>query len=103
MKQKLVLTALVLSAVCSHACVQVSDEGKAPKLATHVSDWRGEVIYQVLVDRFANGDINNDYQVRPGSLARYQGGDWRGLADHLDYIQALGVTTLWISPVVKNV
>ena len=99
MKQKLVLAALVFAA----ACVQVPDEGKAPKLATHVGDWRGEVIYQVLVDRFANGDINNDYQVRPGSLARYQGGDWRGLADHLDYIQALGVTTLWISPVVKNV
>ncbi|WP_410969089.1 alpha-amylase family glycosyl hydrolase, partial [Salmonella sp. SAL4444] len=33
----------------------------------------------------------------------YQGGDWRGMAEHLDYIQALGVTTLWISPVVKNV
>ena len=42
-------------------------------------------------------------QVRPGYLARFQGGDWRGLDDHLDYLEALGVTTLWISPVVKNV
>ena len=84
-------------------CVGVPDDGKQPALATHVDDWRDEVIYQVLVDRFANGDVNNDYKVRPGYLARFQGGDWQGLIDHLDYIKALGVTTLWISPVVKNV
>ena len=84
-------------------CVSVPDDGKQPAIATHVGDWRDEVIYQVLVDRFANGDVNNDYKVRPGYLARFQGGDWQGLIDHLDYIKALGVTTLWISPVVKNV
>jgi alpha-amylase len=103
--KKLVIASLVFAACVlpEIGCVQVPDEGQKPKLATHVSDWRGEVIYQVLTDRFANGDPNNDYLVRPGYLARYQGGDWRGMAEHLDYIQALGVTTLWISPVVKNV
>ena len=45
----------------------------------------------------------NDYNVDPTSLAHWHGGDWKGLEDHLDYIQALGVTTIWISPVVKNV
>ncbi len=84
-------------------CVSIPDEGKQPLLATHVDDWRDEVIYQVLVDRFANGDVNNDLNVRPGALARFQGGDWRGLTEHLDYVKSLGVTTLWISPVVKNV
>lgn len=84
-------------------CVSVPDEGKQAPLATWVGDWRDEVMYQVLVDRFANGDINNDFQVRAGFLARYQGGDWRGLIDQLGYIKDLGVTTLWISPVVKNV
>lgn len=68
-----------------------------------VADWRDEVIYQVLVDRFANGDPNNDWNVDEGDLGRYQGGDWRGLKDKLDYLQALGVTTLWISPAVANV
>jgi glycosidase len=85
------------------ACVAVPDEGKKPVLGTHVEDWRDEVIYQVLVDRYADGDVNNDYKVQPGALARYQGGDWRGLRENLDYVQSLGVTTLWISPVVKNV
>lgn len=84
-------------------CVTIPDEGKQPALATHVQDWRDEVIYQVLVDRFADGDINNDFAVQPGALARYQGGDWKGLEDHLDYLQKAGVTTMWISPIVKNV
>jgi glycosidase len=84
-------------------CITVPENEQQPKLGTHVGDWRDEVIYQVLVDRFADGDLNNDYNVRPGALARFQGGDWKGLADHLDYIKDLGVTTLWISPIVKNV
>ena len=66
-------------------------------------DWRDEIIYQVIIDRFANGDINNDHRSLPSALGRYQGGDWQGLIDHLDYLSALGVTALWISPVVKNI
>ncbi|MBX3234429.1 MAG: alpha-amylase [Labilithrix sp.] len=106
MKSKvLALGMLVLGAavVPETGCVSVSDEHAQPTLGTHVGDWRDEVIYQVLIDRFANGDVNNDYMVRPGALARFQGGDWRGMAEHLDYIKELGVTTLWISPIVKNV
>ncbi|MEN9785018.1 MAG: hypothetical protein RLZZ299_282 [Pseudomonadota bacterium] len=74
-------------------------------ISNHVEDWRDEVIYQVLVDRFANGDVNNDLNVShdPGELARYLGGDYQGILDHLDYLEQLGVTTLWISPVVVNV
>ena len=66
-------------------------------------DWRDEIIYQVIVDRFANGDINNDHRVTPSALGRYQGGDWQGLIDRLDYLSELGVTALWISPNVKNI
>jgi glycosidase len=84
-------------------CVQVPSDGQQPALATHVQDWRDEVIYQLIVDRFFDGDVNNDFNVEPGSLAQYQGGDWKGIEDHLDYLQALGVTTLWISPIVQNV
>jgi glycosidase len=87
----------------SSACVSVPAAGQAPALATHVQDWRDEVIYQIITDRFADGDVNNDYDIQPGFLGRYQGGDWKGIEDHLDYLQALGVTTLWISPVVVNV
>jgi glycosidase len=94
---------LACGAVPGLGCVGVPETGEAPALATHVQDWRDEVIYQVIVDRFADGDLNNDYMVQPGALARYQGGDWLGLEQHLDYLQTLGITTIWISPVVKNV
>ena len=105
MKSKHVAICLAVAACLTPeiGCVTVPDEGAQPTLGTHVGDWRDEVIYQVLIDRFADGDPNNNYMVRPGALARFQGGDWRGLADHLDYIKDLGVTTLWISPIVKNV
>lgn len=76
-----------------------------PPITNHVDDWRDEVIYQVLVDRYANGDVNNDFGVTLDAhdLARYQGGDYQGLIDRVDYLTALGVTAIWISPVVVNV
>ena len=93
---------LALTTVVASSCMTLPD-AKKPDLQPHVSDWRQEIIYQVLVDRFANGDSANDFNVKPGVPARYHGGDWRGLEDKLDYITALGVTTLWISPIIKNV
>ena len=79
-------------------------EGDAPVvMQTHVKDWRDEIIYQVLVDRFADGDWGNNFSIFPSAPGKWHGGDWRGLESKLDYLDELGVTTLWISPVVKNV
>jgi glycosidase len=93
----------LIAAALSPACANIPADGQLAQMATHVQDWRDEVIYQVVVDRFADGDINNDYDIQPGYLGRYQGGDWKGVEDHLQYLQDLGVTTIWISPIVKNV
>jgi glycosidase len=66
------------------------------------------VIYLIMPDRFANGDPTNDEpEGAPGSHDRskaraYHGGDLRGIREHLDYLKNLGVTTLWLTPVVKN-
>lgn len=73
------------------------------ELTTQVEDWRDEVIYQVLVDRFADGEAGNNHRVDRTAMGKYHGGDWKGLEDNLDYLQELGVTTLWISPIIKNV
>ena len=72
-------------------------------IETHARDWRDEVIYQVLIDRFADGNDGNNYLLDRENMARYHGGDWVGLEQQLDYIEQLGVTTLWISPVIKNI
>ena len=61
--------ACVASLAPETGCVQVPTDGQQPVLATHVQDWRDEVIYQVIVDRFFDGDVNNDFNVEPGSLA----------------------------------
>ena len=69
--------------------------------------WKDAVLYQVLVDRFANGDPSNDAPVQHDSLlarANYHGGDLQGLLDKIEagYFDELGVTALWLSPVVQN-
>ena len=71
-------------------------------LTSQVEDWRDEVIYQVLTDRFFDGDYSNNYGVNIEDPSSYHGGDWQ-IIEKLDYLVDLGVTALWISPAVKNV
>ncbi|HEY6119851.1 MAG TPA: alpha-amylase family glycosyl hydrolase [Pyrinomonadaceae bacterium] len=68
-----------------------------------------EVIYLIMIDRFANGDVSND--VPPGSPPgandrsnprAYHGGDLHGIIDHLPYLKDLGVTALWLTPWYDN-
>ena len=92
---------------CALLCAALScfdvPSNEPPAKTSQVDDWRDEVIYQVLVDRFANGDRNNDYNLNLSAPTGWHGGDWKGLEQKLEYLQGLGVTTLWISPAVKNV
>jgi glycosidase len=62
------------------------------------------VFYQVFPDRFANGDPSNDPPGTapwgsPPTREGFQGGDLAGVADHLDHIQALGATAIYLNPV----
>jgi alpha-amylase len=96
-------TLLLLAAVA--ACGGADDfehPGSRPHQANAEVDWRDQMIYQIVIDRFANGDPNNDLNVAPSIPGRYHGGDWQGVIDQLPYLEDLGVTALWISPVVKN-
>jgi glycosidase len=69
---------------------------------------RADTIYQVMPDRFANGDPSNDSVAgMPDKLDRAlghgrHGGDIQGIIDHLDYIAKLGFTQLWPTPLVEN-
>ena len=69
-------------------------------------DWRDQVIYFVVTDRFADGDPrNNDFgagEFKAGARTHFNGGDLRGLTQRLDYIRGLGATALWITPPVAN-
>lgn len=61
----------------------------------------GDAIYFVMVDRFANGDPSNDGTVDPTDPQAFHGGDLQGLMDNLDALHALGVRTVWLSPVFQ--
>ena len=101
---RLALAASVaLPALLSAGCLHFDTLDEPVKMATHAKDWRDAVIYQVLIDRFDDGDDGNNYLLDRENMARYHGGDWVGLENRLDYIQDLGVNTLWISPVIKNI
>ena len=65
--------------------------------------WSDDVLYFVLVDRFADGDPSNDAGADPKAKGAFHGGDLKGLLAHLDEISSLGVTALWINPLVKNI
>ncbi len=84
-------------------CMSFDGLDEPVKLEAHVADWRDQVIYQVLIDRFANGDAGNDFNVDTTAPARWHGGDWAGLESKLGYLEDLGVTAVWISPVYRNV
>lgn len=67
-----------------------------------------DTIYLITPDRFANGDRTNDSV--PGMLDEFDprqpgmrhGGDLRGIIERLRYLKDLGVTTVWLNPVLEN-
>jgi alpha-amylase len=74
------------------------------------TDWRNETIYQIITDRYYDGNpANNNVESSHGSPYAptanngIHGGDFQGIQDKLDYIKALGATAIWISPIVFNV
>jgi glycosidase len=75
---------------------------------THRGYTPDDVIYFVIPDRFADGDIsNNDPEKSKGLFDRrfgrhYHGGDLEGLISKLPYLKSLGVTAIWTTPVYDN-
>ncbi len=71
-------------------------------------DFREESIYFVITTRFYNGDKGNDVHCWDDAKANNPDtdpawrGDFKGLAEKLDYIKAMGFSAIWITPVVTN-
>lgn len=56
-------------------------------------------LYFILVDRFHNGDDTNDQTIDPADPQAFHGGDLSGIETKLDYLQDMGVDSLWLSPI----
>ena len=96
---------------------KTSFHAKAAKLAPYQErDFQEEVFYFVLPDRFYNGDESNDLGAPADDKKRaisrggfdkshkgmYHGGDLSGLTQKLPYLDNMGITAIWLTPVLRN-
>ena len=78
--------------------------------ACQVPDWVSKTVwYQIFPERFANGNaelipegaLDWDSSIRPKS-SDFFGGDLQGIINHLDYLQDLGITGLYLCPIFES-
>jgi neopullulanase len=92
--------------------LQATPPAPLPVLEDNERGPRDEIIYFVMPDRFENGDPKNDkgglrggkmdHGFDPTDWGFYHGGDLKGLTQRLDYIQGMGVTAIWLTPIFQN-
>lgn len=83
----------------------------AASVVAYALDFKGETIYQIMVDRFYDGDTTNNnpskapglYDVNKSNWKLYWGGDLKGITAKMQYLADMGVTALWITPVHDNI
>ncbi|HEX8922518.1 MAG TPA: alpha-amylase family glycosyl hydrolase, partial [Pyrinomonadaceae bacterium] len=79
-------------------------------LATLAADFKREVIYQIITDRFFDGNTANNNPAQSSGLydstktnwRAYWGGDLQGIQQKMSYLAGMGITAIWISPPVDN-
>jgi len=77
---------------------------------TNRANYQSDVIYQLMTDRFADGDLannnpyskSNSYDPSHTDINKYFGGDWQGIIDQIDYLKNMGVTAIWITAPYNN-
>ena len=75
------------------------------------ASYKGDVCYQIVTDRFYDGDPGNNDPAQSAGLydstqtnwKLYWGGDWAGIQAKMGYLRDMGVTAIWISPPVDNI
>ena len=91
------------------AASMLSNDDRGIIYADSRTDFRDESIYFLITTRFYDGDTSNNARTSEDDNKAHNPeddpswrGDFKGLIDKLDYIQALGFTAIWITPVVEN-
>ena len=109
-KRKIMLTTAFLSIMVSALPLPVSASeivSTQQNVTKSNLTLQGERVYQIMTDRFYDGDITNNAK---GEALRYQeataddmaymkGGDWQGIIEKISYIKGMGYTAIWISPI----
>ncbi|RCX21658.1 glycosidase [Fontibacillus phaseoli] len=103
---QILMVAIMFLSIIANAFVVSPQQAHAASIGTVDEN---DTIYQIMVDRFHDGDQSNN---ATGSAIRYaengeedfrymKGGDWQGIIDKLPYIHNMGYTAIWISPVAE--
>lgn len=106
----IVLCLSVLAAPLQHVSAQkLATVAQTP--VNNRADYKGDICYQIITDRFFDGDTNNNnpsqsaglYDSAKNNWKLYWGGDWAGIQQKMNYLRDMGVTAIWISPPVDNI
>ena len=88
--------------------VAIPIEARAPRGPQHAGFDASDVVYLITPDRFANANPDNDRiagiydDYDPSQHDKRHGGDLQGITERLDYLHDLGITAIWLNPVLEN-
>ena len=95
------------STVATEFEIRARRQGNGTQFAQGVTS--SDFIYLLMPDRFSNGDPSNDridgmrdQSLNRDSMYHRHGGDFQGIINNIRYLKDLGVTTLWMTPVIEN-
>ncbi|MDQ8759507.1 alpha-amylase family glycosyl hydrolase [Streptococcus ruminantium] len=110
MNKKLLSKSLIVLAtgLLSIMCCTTNLMAETYRSVENRADFSSDVIYQIITDRFADGDETNNPKGEifdKADLRKYHGGDWRGIINKIEdgYLTNLGITAIWISSPVENI
>lgn len=77
---------------------------------TNKANYESDIIYQLMTDRFSDGDTTNNnpysksnsYDATHTDINKYFGGDWQGIINQISYLKDMGITAIWITAPYNN-
>jgi glycosidase len=98
------MTRIAIQALCAAFLLMVAGHGASAQ------DFKKQVIYQIVTDRFVDGDTTNNNPSQSSGLfdstktnwRLYWGGDLAGIQSKISYLKNMGITAIWISPPLDN-
>lgn len=105
MKKLLIILNIILifTTSCENAVKPISKtEINYPVINNQSKFTSNDKIYFIMVDRFNDGDPENNIETNKNVKTTFHGGDIKGITEKLDYIKDLGFTAIWITPITDN-
>ncbi|GIK57672.1 MAG: alpha-amylase [Chloroflexi bacterium] len=108
-RTRILLLFILLAALLAPMALSAPRTEAGP--VTSDASYKSDVCYQIITDRFYDGNSGNNnpaqspglYDASKANWKLYWGGDWAGIQAKMSYLKDMGVTAIWISPPVDNI